>query len=467
MNYIEKHFIFSVDKLDDQFLNSLNLFEVYGRYLYLGNGLPIKSGENVVFLGWAWSSSTGRLIEVEDIDNPSLDDLFSDLAEYCGKYIVIHKSGAVVSDATSTISVFYGNGIVSSTVTTFSKLFNGRTHPELQNCHSSLVPPSSSVVNVSRVYPGAFYNYLSNEVTSIPNFLCHTGKSEKIDVTTKAIIEMLTNSAKGIEDLTSGDFRLMLTGGRDSRLSLYSFINAGIRPKTFTHFKNFFLNDFNDVILPKVLSLLGGFDHFITIPRKRKNIDIYPKLLALGEIAALEDGAGSTRYYHEVESWQQVKEKHLIDNYYEIGRMHLRSFLSDSDFESNDFIKKTGVKICNNDVEKLKDHINLIRGTSGAVDSIEAFYFIKNYSNVSDQFSLIGITHNPLIFCNSREFIVSLLLVHRDLKVSGKFHDRLLDVLAPGKVFKKIPCNILFFTYLNKLTFKIKKYLQVKKYAGL
>jgi hypothetical protein len=203
----------------------------------------------------------------------------------------------------------------------------------------------------------------------------------------------------------------MLTGGKDSRLSLLSlYADIGPNVKTFTHKKEHLLNDINDIKIPKELVRLMHFNHLFTYPRKNpfslKNEIKEHSNLMFGEMQP-----GSTYYYYLKSNWFQVKEDFLIDNYYEIGRMHLhgsKNLIGAADKINLENMHLYSICIDKDEYEKFNSHLTVI---NNGFDLLDIFYFMKNFSNVGYQFEMIDYSHTPLIFCNSLNFFRQLLSV--------------------------------------------------------
>jgi hypothetical protein len=84
---------------------------------------------------------------------------------------------------------------------------------------------------------------------------------------------------------------------------------------------------------------------------------------------------------------------------------------------------------------------------SGGVNLLDAYYFVKNYTNVAEQFELIDYSHNPLIFCNSLLLIRLLLSVTESERAEGAFHMKLLSTLNLDTT-AHITCNPNSTTFL-------------------
>ena len=167
---------------------------------------------------------------------------------------------------------------------------------------------------------------------------------------------------------------------------------------------------------------------------------------------------GSTWFYYKMDNWSQVKEHFLVDNYYEIGRMHLHGKgRIGTEKITCELLNSIGFFIEKEDFEKLIAHMQSI---AADVDELDVFYFVKNYLNVANQFELIDYSHNPLVFCNSLKFIRMLLSVPEEFRRNGLFHQMLLDQLSIDEI-TKIKCNPnsnkLYYKFKNKKKTKISR----------
>lgn len=296
---------------------------------------------------------------------------------------------------------------------------------------------------------------------SIANFFdCGTKfKGLSMDEMILRVGGYLTGCAKGLFDLVGDDYRLMLTGGKDSRLSLHSMLLAsnGRKVKTFTHAKPPFCNDRDDLIIPKQIRKTANVTHNFTVPSSALAPFDWEAIALHDPVLSKEKEPGSTAFYYRKGNWLQIEERYLIDNYYETGRMHLhgKGHTPTARHLTLENIKASGFQIDEGSFQRLQRHLESI-GTG--CDLLDVFYFVKNYANVANQFGLIDFSHNPLIFCNSRSLFCSLLSVPEHFRKDGFFHFALCNCLASEKI-RKIPYNpsakIYFWRLIKKMKSKI------------
>lgn len=416
--------------------------------IYFDKNIPILKTESLLLLGWAWDCEFGTPISEERLFNINPDNILEDTLHFSGRYLLIARKRYLYTDAVSSFPIYYSMEYIGNNLSLMCSLTNQNPNFEKMKNEILFIPPGSGVEGIRRLMPGQYFDLSNYKVHSLKGYLSNKIRMD-METIKNSVIDELTNSGDGILKLSEGDYRLMLTGGKDSRLSLLSLNKTSQKPiKAFTHKKPLFFNDPNDIKTPKKLSRKFRIDHFFTKTTNENfycldDIQKHSPLLA-GTIVP-----GSTYYYYLKSNWNQVAEKFLIDNYYEIGRMHLhnKGFMPSKEYITVENIKKYGYKIDEKLFPELILHLTAINGSN---DLLDTYYFVKNYINVANQFEMIDYSHNPLIYCNSLFMFRLLLNVPNEHRMNGIFHLELIKEMTPQGL--KLPeCN----KNSSKLTFKI------------
>lgn len=432
--------------------------------VYYDKNIPVLESENIFFLGWAWDCSNGMKVKSMNLQTIEKMGIQASTIDFSGRYLIFFKD-SLYTDATCSFSVYYDD---ISFCTSLSLLLNQNRlqNPEMISGdfyrYSFSLPPYTPVKGVKRLIPGEFFDLKEMKSKSINDYLACTSNHGPLEEQVSELGSYLIGCANGLFDLVGSNYRQMLTGGKDSRLSLLSMLAAknGSMIKTFTHTKPIFCNDRDDIHIPSKLKNIIELSHIFTYPSNSHGID-WDDLILHDPILSKEREPGSTGYYYKKGNWMQIQEKFLIDNYYETGRMHLhgkgliptenhltlKNILA-SDFQSNEV-----------SFSRLTEHMKLI---GQGCDLLDVFYFVKNYTNVANQFGLIDFSHNPLIFCNSRNLFLSMLRVPEKFRKKGFFHSLLLNSLSDDQV-RNIPCNPssgkIFWRLIKKINQRIARSL--------
>lgn len=392
----------------------------------------IKINDNI-FIGDGFDCLDGSIICDKKILELTKDNFLKRSVGFSGRYIILVEGRYLFTDATSSFSIYYNQGNVSNNLNELSKFLFPKNMNTFTIQESDILPPATNVNGILRLIPGQYFDFVKKQAHSIKGYL----QKEKISTQNLKIEleKILVNSADGISKLSKGDYCHMLTGGRDSRLSMLSFIKSNVADyKSFTHKKKVFKNSINDVLIPKALSKKLKFSHKFTKPSKKPNVNLSKLLKSHYPHLTVDQTFGSTYYYYVMGNMSELKEKFLVDNDYALCRYHLDDvslYKKMTLQEQKNYFKKI---YCISDVNELilYDHIELL---SNDFTFLEKFYFIKSYVNFANQFELIDFSHKPIFFNNSLILLNLLLSVPSELKSFGKFHDILLERLSPKRLF--------------------------------
>lgn len=435
--------------------------------IYYDENVPVLQSDKLVLLGWAWNCLSGKHVSITDLELISENNVIEDSKHFSGRYIIIVNSQYIYGDSTHSFPIYFTESYASTSLSLISRAEEKFIPVKCDFSKPLELPPETCINGIRRLLPGEYYDFLYNKSYSLHDYLRNENETVfTLETHIQNIIKYLKMSAYGIQDTIGNDFRLMLTGGKDSRLSLLSLYSVfGKNLKSFTQKKQPFLNDKNDMNIPKVLAKKLGFNHKFTYPRK----NYYSMVNDIREHAPLLYGEmqpGSTFYYYLKNNWNQIEEEYVIDNYYEIGRMHLhnpKSIIGTNSKLNYNNIRKSGYLISESSYNYFATHLANINYN---LDGLDIFYFVKNFVNVANQFELIDYSHTPLLFCNSLHFFRMLLSVPEEMRAHGKFHMLLLEAMTP----KSIPlpnCNKGSDTFVFKLFHFAKQIISRKLYKFL
>lgn len=153
----------------------------------------------------------------------------------------------------------------------------------------------------------------------------------------------------------------------------------------------------------------------------------------------------------------------MIDNYYEIGRMHLhgKGTIGNSSKLTYELLIENNYIINEDDFRKLENHIKKI--SENGADILDVFYFIKNYINVGNQFEMIDYSHNPLCYCNSLNLFRMLLSIPEEYRANSRFHNLLIEKINISEI-NHISCNPNATSFRFRLVNKLKSIIMSKVY---
>lgn len=452
MSLFRNEIFFSKNEVKKNYDNFTEIDQLENWQFIHSDNIPAIVSKDIILFGWAWDCRTGEAVSKDFLSDIVLENYLEKTAFFSGRYIILYKSKYLFTDATSSFGIYFTDTDFSTNFSLLCEQKGFKQDVKIGFKSEFFLAPTTKMPKIKRLIPGQYLNLELMEAKSFSNFI-KVESIESVEKQLDLVAEHLINSAKGIYTLTKNDFRLMLTAGSDSRLSFLAFykaVNASF--KSLTHSKNFFLNDADDMAIPKKIAKKLKIDHQITSKNSKVLYDLNLKKHC-AELAG-EREPGSTNYYYKNGNWQQIKEEFLIDNYYETGRMHLhnKGGIGNESALSLEVLLKDGYIIEKADYLVFEKHIKTMTNHK---DFIDIFYFIKNYLNVAHQFEFINFSHTPLIFCNSLRLFELLLSVPDEFREKGKFHKMLMDKLTVDEI-EDISCNPNFDKFSNRLFKKIK-----------
>ena len=243
-------------------------------YISKCKSIPHIAHGNYIIFGWLWSSVTGQLFSPSEYQCLTKENYLDCMEEYSGRYLVLTSDGYIFTDATSSFPVYFNAKYISTNLSRLCEVGGIKQCSGKGVYSSSLVlPPRTHVDGVSRLMPGGYLNLDDMQADLFTDFLKPKNDS---NATKDNVIKCLKHNAYGIEKLVRQDYRLMLTGGKDSRLSLLCLkAISNSKLKTFTHKKHLLYNDLNDITIFRKLSKVLKLDHMFTAPAKQSMPDSY------------------------------------------------------------------------------------------------------------------------------------------------------------------------------------------------
>ena len=426
--------------------------------------LPFLKVNNVIFIGWAWDCSEGRKIAGDDLSVLTFENITEKMKDFAGRFVIILDSKYLFTDATSLFPIYYTHEMFSTNISLLCHVNELEIKSAIAYRKKLILPPSTGVRGVKRLIPGEFLDLDTMTAHTIGGYLRLDQSSNDINLQVNKVAQHLINSGKGLAKICNSDYRLMFTGGKDSRLSFLALYKTELNSiKTVTHSKPFFFNSAHDINAPKEISRRLNFSHQITVAHPATSKLNLPTLHNHAPYLSFSNGPGSTYYYYTHGNWEQIQECFLIDNYYEIGRMHLhgKGAIGNSTGLTHSLLIENDYIIDAEDFLALEQHLK--KTSRLGVDFLDSFYFVKNFVNVANQFEMIDYLHNPLVYCNSLSLFRLLLSVPDAFRSNGKFHALLIDSINIPSI-SHIPCNPGAKTFQARLMSKIKRVIIPKLY---
>ncbi len=437
--------------------------EKIGDFLLLkDSNVPLIKFNNILLYGWTWNCKEGRKVVEKDLEFLTFDNVIEKTKDFSGRYIIIIDFKYLFTDATSLFPIYYTNEMFSTNMSLLCKVNKIEIKPHSEYRKKLILPPSTSIANVKRLIPGEYLDLKCMKSSTIDNYITLDKKDTDIKHHIEEISNYLITCGKGLNELCKSDYRLMFTGGKDSRLSfLAMYQTVSSKVQTLTHSKPYFFDTPHDIKSPKEISKILNFSHQLT-RAKKTNL----KLAELEEhapVLSLEREPGSTYFYYKHGNWEHVKERFVIDNYYEIGRMHLygKGTIGNSSKLTYELLIENNYIINEDDFRKLENHIKKI--SENGADKLDVFYFIKNYINVGNQFEMIDYSHNPLCYCNSLNLFRMLLSIPEEYRANSRFHNLLIEKMNITKI-NHISCNPNATSFRFRLVNKLKSIIMSKVY---
>lgn len=233
-----------------------------GRYLSWQEDLNVTTNHDGVFIiGDAWQADPAQCSPYEIIRgwSGSTDDqtIFQAEESWCGKYVLIVGT-RVFQDCSSLFPTFYDDrGNLSSSLRILAEK-NGEKirYPKAKHgVGSTFIPgPCTMYPNIRKIMASQVYDFSPGggraglyERPLLPN-----GIREKDAETLERFSNCFIHSIREMRKAISGDFKVALTGGVDSRTLLSLIEKSGVDYSCFT-FENEFMHSGGDVEIPPVL----------------------------------------------------------------------------------------------------------------------------------------------------------------------------------------------------------------------
>lgn len=421
-------------------------------HIYVWKYLSMLKTDSFIFIGYGVDTSQGKKIDLSILSNLKERKYSQKTKYFAGRFIIVFASGWLYTDSTSSFSIYYNKDLVGNNLNLLHNLKSGKRITSHNKKRDNLIiPPKTHISEFKRLIPGQKLDLINFEPVTITDLFEY--QDFTIQELTSKIKKNLVNTAKGIENLAKNDYLHMLTGGRDSRISLLAFQkNINNSYDSFTHLKFKRLLNINDKFIVKKIVKKYELNHFFTFPEINFNFqNIEQQIEETNPFISRISQEGSTWFYYRFGNMFKLNKTYLIDNYYEIGRMHFHKNVKSSNLKEY-LINKL------NDTSHTEIILKYIDNLSTKFDPIDLYYYIKNYVNVANQFELIDYSHNPMIFNNSAILMNLMLSVPKEMRINGKLHDQIIkDMSGKNYIKPNFISNNIIYRGFNKFRKKISK----------
>ncbi len=305
---------------------------------------------SAVLLGRAWQvvnglSSPYELVEkLEDCD---IDTIICMEKTWCGRYLLI-VGDYLFTDMSATLSVFYGQGLVSNSLYNITYLLKYPYKDPGTIWGVDYIPGIlTQYEDIFRLIPEQYLNYVTCQTKTRPllpeGILSFHNDAERL----QAFIDSYSFSLKLLHnEFKNSHIVLPLTGGVDSRTNFSFLTNIGIPFSAITYaYPNI---SHGDEILPCQVCEKKGIDYNYVVPKKcdkktkKRRLDEF-RLFTMGL-----DGDISSKYCYEHRLYEQLQKDHtekilvlggagweiLVSWYYIIGQFKEESINSISEIEA-------------------------------------------------------------------------------------------------------------------------------------
>jgi len=280
------------------------------------SGTTTADGNTVLLLGWAFQLSDEGSDPKAQLSTLRSDNLVKAYHTWTGRWILI-LGGRIHGDATCSIPIFFGNGVVSSSLSiirglTGAKWNWNRDHEIRYGLGPDWYPgPLSPLDGVARLLPSQTLLLATFKVEHRPILDRFTDPEPLV-----CFREALLN---GMGQLSAwpGPVYLALTGGIDSRTVLASAFAAGMRPMLYT--QEYPGLSPGDRELPPLLAAELGLSHKF-IPRQKNDPDKESRF----DEHTMGQGVDADRSFYSHGQWDDFQAGSLIlrGSCFEIGRAY-------------------------------------------------------------------------------------------------------------------------------------------------
>lgn len=244
----DKQFLLAKKPYINEGWNNIKLLSGYILSWHYKLPVVFNKNKSIVLLGWAYESKDTEIQPAEQINELSNEKISTQCCidkeriinmekTWCGRYIVIAYD-SIYLDATGLLNVFYGYGMVSSSLNILREV-NGlelRLPTIFHGISPNYIPGTyTEYEDIRRLLPSQILNYLSYSITIRPllpdGIIYGMADDERIFTFIDRLSISFGNLCKQFKD---DEIWFAATGGRDSRTTLSVLEYAGVNYKMFT-----------------------------------------------------------------------------------------------------------------------------------------------------------------------------------------------------------------------------------------
>ena len=224
-------------------LEGVTEYHLFGRYLYVGDGLKVTQceaadGKTLLLLGHAYCMDrAGKSVE-EDMAAFCGDDLVALTQHWTGRFVLMTES-MLLTDATGLMSAFYrcdGDGYcVSSSLAVIADVLGLSSERSVPNTGltwqllpRTLIPTVRALLCTQRL------DFAERALTVEPIMWMQDGCSLSTEEKCRTVAKLLENGVRNMAQYSGREIMLALTGGKDSRLTMAALLRAKVPFSAYT-----------------------------------------------------------------------------------------------------------------------------------------------------------------------------------------------------------------------------------------
>lgn len=224
-------------------LEGVTEYQLFGRYLYVGDGLKVTQceaadGKTLLLLGHAYCMDrAGKSVE-EDMAAFCGDDLVALTQHWTGRFVLMTET-TLMTDATGLMSAFYrcdeDGYCVSSSLALIADvlgLSSERSVPKTgltwQLLPRTLIPTVKALLCTQQII------FKEKSISVEPAMWMNDRRSFSTEEKCSKVANLLTNGVRNIAQYAERDLVLALTGGKDSRLTMAALLRAKVPFSAYT-----------------------------------------------------------------------------------------------------------------------------------------------------------------------------------------------------------------------------------------
>ena len=441
----KKQYVISTRKLS---LEGVTEYRLFGRYIYVGDGLKITAcesadGQPLLLLGHAYC--------MDQVDKRVEDDMWAftgdDLCEltryWTGRWVLVTQT-QLITDAAGLMSVFYHteeNGyVISSSLALMADALGlpvERSVPTTgltwQLLPRTLVPAVKALLCTQQI------TFKESGLSVESAMWMQDRRSFSTEEKCKAVADMLTNAAKNIYAFSDQPLMLALTGGKDSRVTMAALLHAAVPFEAYTAEHE--MISYADKRVPPALCHLFGVPYRY-VSAKQFNAERFADYQHFG---AKNSNGADAQFYARGQYDALGDTIVLRSGLYEAGQTYGRSIAEAASFAEGRCNYYSDLKTDSAQRAALNEWLETVRGNAdGFVDIRDRFYIEQRVGGWAaaieqsmdmNEFTSIQIANcaellSVLLSCNEEER-QSLALSYGTMRV---LEPRVLEIPVNKKV---------------------------------